>query len=58
MAAQKRDQEESEHYEECPQAQHPSQPCRCKGINAADEAYFSEPPDMFEREWGSYTRRL
>ncbi|MFJ4637585.1 hypothetical protein ACIP69_18415 [Streptomyces hygroscopicus] len=50
--------QDPEHYEECPQAEDPSQPCHCEGINTAEENYRAEPPDMFERESGCYTNRL
>ncbi|MET9321983.1 hypothetical protein ABZX75_17580 [Streptomyces sp. NPDC003038] len=45
-------------YDECKAAQ-PAGPggqlrCICQQINAEDEAYRAEPPEMFAREWGSY----
>ncbi|WP_185842230.1 hypothetical protein [Streptomyces sp. WAC 06725] len=39
-----------DHYEECPAAGNPDGPCYCEGINASDEAYWAEPPDMAAQE--------
>ncbi|WP_199930882.1 hypothetical protein [Streptomyces sp. CB02923] len=39
-----------DHYDECPAASDPGGPCYCEGIDAADEAYRAEPPDMAARE--------
>ena len=48
-----------DHYEDCPvnTGDGPSwapRGCRCEAINAEDEAYHSEPANMFEMEWGVY----
>ncbi|MEV8394805.1 MULTISPECIES: hypothetical protein [unclassified Streptomyces] len=40
-----------EHYEECPA---PDEQCRCGAITAEAEAYYAEPSNMFEMEWGCY----
>ncbi|MFL4491547.1 hypothetical protein ACJ6WD_09835 [Streptomyces sp. VTCC 41912] len=44
------------HYKECPD--HPNYQfapgrCRCDAITAEAERYYSEPDDMFAREWGN-----
>ncbi|MFF8994051.1 hypothetical protein ACF09H_29805 [Streptomyces sp. NPDC014983] len=43
-----------EHYEECPRRTSRRRPCRCEAINAETEDYYTEPADMFAREWGCY----
>jgi hypothetical protein len=48
-----------DHYDDCPvntgdgPIWAPNK-CRCAAISAEDEAYYSEPPNMFAMEWGCY----
>ena len=48
-----------DHYDDCPvntgdgPAWAPHE-CLCDVINAKNEAYNSEPSNMFEMEWGNY----
>ena len=48
-----------DHYDDCPvnTGDGPSwnrHGCRCEAINAEEEAYYAEPPNMFAMEWGCY----
>ncbi len=48
------DEQQREHYEECPVSIFKSGECRCGAIDFEDEAYRAEPDDMFAREWGCF----
>jgi hypothetical protein len=54
MTAMSTSQMDPEHYEECPASESTVAKCLCEAINREAEAYYSEPPDMFAREWGCY----
>lgn len=51
-----------EHYEDCPvntgdgPVGAPNR-CRCEAINAEAEAYYAEPSNMADLEWGGGTPR-
>ncbi|MFI2434709.1 hypothetical protein [Streptomyces sp. NPDC018693] len=47
-------EDDEDHYEECLADMRRGFRCRCEQINAEEEAYYAEPPDMFAREWGCY----
>lgn len=47
--------EKDEHYEECWEEFIRGFRCSCAAINAEEEAYYAEPPDMAARENGFIT---